>query len=348
MSHSFSDELLSAYLDDELSAGERDAVEAHLATSPADRELLEELRSLRGELQSLPATTASAGFADRVVAAAVAAKGRETTVTITPAAPATASTRKSPRWVAWSAAALLASAAAIVLIVGPWRGENAPLVELDPDNLDPNNLITPPVAPLADQIIAQLRSAVPGEGEAVVLRLRVSNKAPLGQSLDMALAEAGIFQRPASDTASGAVQVGAAYRNQVLQQYGITQPGAPSEELMAATVAAAEAVFVEASLAQLEQAIAALSSDPTRSLELAAEAKLAIAMPTRSTAEGEGESGSAAGTAAKAQPFSQRLNAGMFRLTKRDTVENSPVVANASAIGTQGPVRVLILVEHVE
>jgi hypothetical protein len=235
----------------------------------------------------------------------------------------------------------------IVLIVGPWRGENAPLVELNPDNLEPNNLITAPVAPLADQIIAQLRSAVPGEGEAVVLRLRVSNKAPLGQSLDMALAEAGIIQRPASDTASGAVQVGAAYRNQVLQQYGIA-PGPPSEELMAATVAAAEAVFVEASLAQLEQAIAALSSDPARSLELAAEAKLAVAMPIRSTAEGEGESGSAASTAAKAQPFSQRLNAGMFRLTKRDTVEGSPIVANASTVGPQGPVRVLILVEHVE
>jgi hypothetical protein len=347
MTHSFSDELLSAYLDDELSSGERDAVEAHLATSPADRELLEELRSLRGELQLLPATAASAGFADRVVAAAVAAKGRATAVTVTPATPAAPAIRKTGRWVTWSAAALLASAAAIVLIVGPWRGENAPLVELDSDNVDPSNLITPAVTPLADQIIAQLRSAVPGEGEAVVLRLRVSNKTPLGQSLDMALAEAGIFQRPASDTASGAVQVGAAYRNQILQQHGITQPGPPSPELLSSTVAAAEAVFVEASLAQLEQALAALSSDPARSLELAAETKLAIAMPIRNPGEGEGESGSAS-AAAQARAFCQRLNAGMFRLMKRDSASNTPVVGNASTVGAQGPLRVLILVEHIE
>jgi len=330
MSHSFSDELLSAFLDDELSAGERDAVEAHLATSPADRELLDELRSLRGE-----------------VAAAVAAKGLETAVTITLAAPTAPATRKSGRWVYWSAAALLASAAALLLIVGPWRGDNTPIVELEPGNLDPTSLITPAVVPLADQIIAQLRSAVPGEGEAVVLRLRVSNKTPLGKSLDMALAEAGILQRPASDTASGAVQVGAAYRNQFLQQHGITQPGPPSEELLGATVAAAEAVFVEASLTQLEQALAALSSDPGRSLELAAETRLAVAMPARNTSGGEGESGSDS-AAAQAQAFCQRLNAGMFRLMKRDGTSSTPVVGNASPIGAQGPMRVLILVEHIE
>ena len=84
MTRPFNDELLSAYLDGELPAVERAAVEAHLATSAEDRELLEELRDLRGELQALPASAARDGFADRVVAAAVAAKAAATSVVVTP------------------------------------------------------------------------------------------------------------------------------------------------------------------------------------------------------------------------------------------------------------------------
>jgi hypothetical protein len=213
--------------------------------------------------------------------------------------------------------------------------------------VEPHTLVSPDVPELANQWIEQLRAAAPGDGEALVVRLRVSAGTPLGQSLDMALAEAGILQRAASDTASGAVQIGAAYRQQILEKHGITQPGPPSPELLESTVAAAEAVFVEASLSQLEQVVAALSSDPTRALELAAETKLAVALPPRDTAEGEGESGSGAGTTSmKSRNFSQRLNAGMFRLEKRDGGASAPPTATPTA-QTTTPVRVLILVEHV-
>jgi anti-sigma factor RsiW len=50
----FDDELLSAYLDDELSPDERAQVEARLAADPAARQLLEQLRSVSQAVQELP------------------------------------------------------------------------------------------------------------------------------------------------------------------------------------------------------------------------------------------------------------------------------------------------------
>jgi anti-sigma factor RsiW len=51
------DELLSAYLDDELSADDRAAVEARLADDPAARELLHQLRAVSQSVQGLPEET---------------------------------------------------------------------------------------------------------------------------------------------------------------------------------------------------------------------------------------------------------------------------------------------------
>src|SRR3954453_16957515 len=72
MTREFPDELLSAFLDNELSPAERAQVEQHLAASTADRQLLAELKTLRGEVGSLPTVTVTPGFADRGVRAAVA------------------------------------------------------------------------------------------------------------------------------------------------------------------------------------------------------------------------------------------------------------------------------------
>ena len=48
------DERLSAYLDDELSAEERAAIEARLADDPAAKRLLHELQSVSQAVQALP------------------------------------------------------------------------------------------------------------------------------------------------------------------------------------------------------------------------------------------------------------------------------------------------------
>ena len=53
----FDDELLSAYVDDELSAAERAQVEARLRDDPQARQLVEELRSLSSAIRALPRET---------------------------------------------------------------------------------------------------------------------------------------------------------------------------------------------------------------------------------------------------------------------------------------------------
>src|SRR5262245_35572015 len=150
----FTDELLSAYLDGEVTAEERAAVEAQLAASEADRRLLEELQALRGEFQSLPRATVAAGFADRVVRAAVAAKAREA-ATVTPAAsPNVSQPKRSLQWTSWAAVAA-GLAICAVIAVRYWPAAN-----------DPDHVVTiPPVGPtlvgptLAERLIAELHQA---------------------------------------------------------------------------------------------------------------------------------------------------------------------------------------------
>lgn len=68
-------ELISAYLDGELSPDDRARVDARLASDGAARQLLAELRALRGELRSLPRDAVSHDFAAAVVRRAVSAAG---------------------------------------------------------------------------------------------------------------------------------------------------------------------------------------------------------------------------------------------------------------------------------
>src|SRR5688572_9575671 len=118
----FSDELLSAYLDGEVTAEERAAVEARLAASEADRRLLDELQALRGEFQSLPKAAVAEDFADRVVRAAVAAKGSEA-AQVTPAANRS-SAKRSFHWSYLAAAVALGVAVCAIVIVRNWRLDN--------------------------------------------------------------------------------------------------------------------------------------------------------------------------------------------------------------------------------
>src|SRR6185436_8839543 len=86
------DELLSAYLDGELSADERAAVEARLATDPAAQQLLHELRSVSQSVQALPTETLGRDLSQEIIrraGEAAPARGR--------AATKTATTSNSPR-----------------------------------------------------------------------------------------------------------------------------------------------------------------------------------------------------------------------------------------------------------
>lgn len=67
MNHTPQDELLSAYLDDELAPEERAEVERMLEENPASRLLLEELKALRTTVQSLPRESLGPDFSKHVM-----------------------------------------------------------------------------------------------------------------------------------------------------------------------------------------------------------------------------------------------------------------------------------------
>jgi hypothetical protein len=63
----FDDELLSAYLDDELTIEERARVEERLSADPASRQLLDELRSVSQVMKGLPTASLGADLRDSVL-----------------------------------------------------------------------------------------------------------------------------------------------------------------------------------------------------------------------------------------------------------------------------------------
>src|SRR4051812_46114158 len=65
--HELDDELLSAYLDGELSASERAAVEARLATDPPAQQLLHELRSVSQSVQALPTESLGRDLSEEII-----------------------------------------------------------------------------------------------------------------------------------------------------------------------------------------------------------------------------------------------------------------------------------------
>ncbi|MEX2172462.1 MAG: zf-HC2 domain-containing protein [Pirellulales bacterium] len=106
----FDRELLSAYVDGELTGAERAAVEAHLASDPAARRQVEEFRRLSGLIQNLPQPSLPADFSARVIARAEQARPA---AVVEPLRPSPTIGRTWRGWV-WAGAAL---AAALLLAV---------------------------------------------------------------------------------------------------------------------------------------------------------------------------------------------------------------------------------------
>lgn len=91
-----SDELLAAYLDGNLSPEDRAQVEASFATDPNWKKHLEELRSIKLTLQSLPRFELGKDFHRRVLEAAMRAEAQENSTISEPASSLTSSPHTSP------------------------------------------------------------------------------------------------------------------------------------------------------------------------------------------------------------------------------------------------------------
>jgi anti-sigma factor RsiW len=139
-------DMLSAYLDGELTTVERAEVEARLEASAEWRDELAEVRTARDALRALPERDAPDGFWDDVYAGVV----DDVVVPISDAP-----SRRRPRWT-WVAAGAAAVAAVVAIIVVPHRNQVSPDVTAvvaqhgaqSSDNGDPVSMLAP-VGPLA-------------------------------------------------------------------------------------------------------------------------------------------------------------------------------------------------------
>lgn len=351
MQNELNDSLLSAYLDDQLTGEERAAVEAKLRESAEHRQTLAELRSLRESFQALPRYQLGDDFSGRVIEAALAAEAQQNTANEparTPLGPTVMPVERTPasrtnHRLAYAAGAIAAVAACLLVVVQLGGGLSwGPEGEATPDG--------PPVAinerdtPAELPAFAALRQALPEQGEALIVRVRVPAGTKPAAAIDAALAQSGIRQlTPSEPTSAG--RVGAAYRTALREQ-------AAGSASPAAVESASDALYVEAPLGLVEDALAVLADQEGGQLDLRPEMTVAVASTTpgsRSVGEGEGEGGSAAEQSASKEPFAQRLNPRMFQLPKTPAAgSDDEPVAGTTSVDPNRKVRVLILVETVK
>jgi anti-sigma factor RsiW len=147
-------DMLSAYLDDELTVAERAAIETRLESSAEWRDELAEVRAARDALRGLPEREPPAGFWDSVrVHVETDDDGAAVDDAVVPLSAAPSHPRRKWAWVAASAAAV---AAVVAIVVVPHRNEVSPNVAAvvaqhgaqGSDSGDPVTMLAP-VGPLA-------------------------------------------------------------------------------------------------------------------------------------------------------------------------------------------------------
>jgi anti-sigma factor RsiW len=122
--HELDDELLSAYVDGELTVEERAAVEARLASDPAARQLLHQLRSVSQSVQALPMEPVGRDLREQILRRAGALKPAVGTSDVMPKV--TIFQTRRP-WV-WASLAVAAGLLIMVLQPGDERGKSLPAI----------------------------------------------------------------------------------------------------------------------------------------------------------------------------------------------------------------------------
>jgi hypothetical protein len=349
------EELLSGLLDGELSPSERSRVEQHLASHPADRQLLEELRALREDLQRLEPVAVRPDFAQRVVQAALAA-GQAHQL-----APSGHAGR--PRRVRWSAVMVGLASVAAMFLIGLWLASRlsvAPFGRHEPQEPraplagpsvssppagEPGSVAPSPSPAPQDTVVEPLRRALAatGSGEALVVRLRVGSDFPSGTQLDAVLRQAGLTLRPPSDLSTGASALAPLWRRQVQQRLG--GAGVPQSDLAAALSTPSDALWVEGSLEDLQAVLRQLGRQSA--ITVVPEARLAATPRAAEVGEAEGEPGQVRGQASTdppaAGPLAQHVPPTLFPLPPQPAAsELGPPEGEPS-----GRRRVLLLIERV-
>ena len=161
-------ELISAYLDDELSVEERALVERHLADSVECQQFLDRIRQQRTALQSLPRRKLKGDFSQRVLQAIEQARPEQARPTVS-TEPVVAAPSQPARWKSWQRSLItigtVAALAMIALYVtngrtnpGPKPGEvtgddKKPPVKLPDEVKTPEESVLPKLEPLSQDTL---------------------------------------------------------------------------------------------------------------------------------------------------------------------------------------------------
>jgi anti-sigma factor RsiW len=126
--HEIDDELLSAYLDDELSTEDRALVEDRLAADPAARQTLEHLRSVSQSVRDLPTESIGHDLSDAILKRAAEARAaRPQSPAPSPQLPSVTIGRTTRGWV-WASAAI--AAAVLIMVLQPNDERRADLPDI--------------------------------------------------------------------------------------------------------------------------------------------------------------------------------------------------------------------------
>ena len=151
----WNEDLLSAYVDGEVTDDERALVEAHLAESPSTRALLAEIEAARDAVRALPMRDAPPEFWARILDGT--GLDADAVIADAPAPVVSLESRRAsrlPRWVAVAGGAAAAAViAAVVLVPGP-RQVDPPVASFTEAHAVRNSLDADAVSSLAPVALA--------------------------------------------------------------------------------------------------------------------------------------------------------------------------------------------------
>jgi len=311
MSHEIFDERLSAYLDGQLDAGQREEIESLLRQRPELAKVLAQVRELGDGIRQLPRHSLGPDFPARVLA--VAQQKADQVVAHQAPVP-------RRRWLMAAIAAVAATAALVLAIIAIRPG---------PDNTAEQQ--PPPLTPAEQAVAAVLAQA--DEGQAVIVRLRLTKDEIRGKALDQALAASGISSAAATAINPAAQETAQGYKTLAGKEQ--------------APAGAADVLFIEADRARLQKALAKLAHTADGSLAISTGGTVSSSKPglDRVTkAEGEGSSGSQQDVTDR-KNYAQHLPPRGFPVLKSpaQTPEIKPGPDQTPAYAK--PARVLVVVE---
>jgi anti-sigma factor RsiW len=201
--HEIDDELLSAYLDDELSTEDRALVEDRLAADPAARQTLEQLRSVSQSVRDLPTESIGHDLSDAILERAAAARAaRPQSAAPSPQLPSVTIGRTTRGWV-WASAAI--AAAVLIMVLQPNDERRAEL----PDIAQKSEPRTEAPAPPNRQLAENGRAASAMESEGLPASDASAPRSPAARSVGQAgLVESDRPSDPAAPSSEPAITSG--------------------------------------------------------------------------------------------------------------------------------------------